>query len=95
MEAPKSPEAEQLLAIVGQYRGALKTIGTDVKNIKAHAFFQMAASTSQDFNADRGEMIANIMLSYRALEDARMRLGKVFEAYFGENIGDGPLPQQK
>jgi hypothetical protein len=33
--------------------------------------------------ADRGEMIANVMLAYRHLEDARMRLGKVIQAYEG------------
>lgn len=31
----------------------------------------------------KGEMIANIMLAYRHLEDARMRLGKVIQAYEG------------
>ena len=30
-----------------------------------------------------GEMKANIMLAYRHLEDARMRLGKVVQAYDG------------
>jgi hypothetical protein len=33
--------------------------------------------------ADRGEMVANSMLAYRHLEDARMRLGKVIQAYDG------------
>lgn len=32
---------------------------------------------------DRGEGIANVMLAYRALEDARMRLGKVIQAADG------------
>lgn len=30
-----------------------------------------------------GEVMANVMLSYRAAEDARMRLGKVFQALNG------------
>jgi hypothetical protein len=33
--------------------------------------------------ADRNEMLANITLAYRHLEDARMRLGKVIQAYDG------------
>jgi hypothetical protein len=33
--------------------------------------------------ADRGEMLANAALAYRHLEDARMRLGKVIQAYDG------------
>lgn len=32
---------------------------------------------------DRGEAIANVMLAYRHLEDARMRLGKVIQAADG------------
>lgn len=100
MEVQKSPEAEQLLAIVTQYRATLKPIATDIKNIKVHAFFgkynsSMGAGDGKDQNADIGEMIANIMLAYRHMEDARMRLGKVFEAYFGEGIGDGPVASQK
>lgn len=33
--------------------------------------------------SDIGEMKANIMLSYRHLEDARLRLGKVLQAHDG------------
>lgn len=33
--------------------------------------------------ADRNEMLANATLAYRHLEDARMRLGKVIQAYDG------------
>jgi hypothetical protein len=32
---------------------------------------------------DRGEMIANVMLAYRHLEDAAMRLGKAVQAFDG------------
>lgn len=32
---------------------------------------------------DRGEMIANLMLCYRHLEDASMRLGKAIQAHDG------------
>ena len=33
--------------------------------------------------ADVGAMMANIILSYRHLEDARMRLGKLIDAHEG------------
>jgi hypothetical protein len=33
--------------------------------------------------SDPGEMIANLMLAYRHLEDAAMRLGKAVQAYDG------------
>lgn len=32
---------------------------------------------------DRGEVMANLTLAYRHLEDASMRLGKVLQAYDG------------
>lgn len=32
---------------------------------------------------DKGEMIANVTLAYRHLEDAAMRLGKAIQAYEG------------
>jgi len=35
------------------------------------------------FQTRYGEMKANIMLCYRHLEDARMRLGKAIQAYDG------------
>lgn len=33
--------------------------------------------------ADKSEIIANLMLSYRHMEDASMRLGKVLQAWDG------------
>ena len=38
----------------------------------------------QEYLGQHGEMIANIMLAYRHLEDARMRVGKILQA-----AGDG------
>ena len=42
-----------------------------------------AKSYAFDAPADAGEIIANLMLSYRHLEDAAMRLGKVIQAHDG------------
>lgn len=36
-------------------------------------------SNVQDVNENRGEVMANLTLSYRHLEDASMRLGKVLQ----------------
>lgn len=39
--------------------------------------------------SDKGEMIANLMLAYRHLEDASMRIGKAIQAYDGgESVYD-------
>lgn len=37
----------------------------------------------QSFSGQHSEMKENIMLAYRHLEDARMRLGKIVQAYNG------------
>jgi hypothetical protein len=34
-------------------------------------------------SADKGEVIANLTLAYRHLEDASMRMGKAIQAYDG------------
>jgi len=58
-------------------REALKSIGSQVKALMGHPIF--TAGGYEDF----GEMKANIMLAYRHIEDARMRLGKAVQAYDG------------
>ncbi len=51
-----------------------------VKRLKASSVFK----SEQSYPGQHGEMIANIMLAYRHLEDARMRVGKILQA-----AGDG------
>lgn len=63
-------------------RATIKTVGEQTLNLKLHPAMATAGS-DQAPSADRGEMLANIMLTYRHLEDARMRLGKVVQAYEG------------
>ena len=41
-------------------------------------------------NEDRGEVMANLTLAFRHLEDAKMRLGKVIQAVDGISIYDTP-----
>lgn len=50
-----------------------------VKILMDHDVFEEKENPQADF----GEMKANIMLAYRHLEDARMRLGKAIQAYDG------------
>lgn len=88
-DATKNPIDTELLGIITDFRGEIKNIAMRVKMIKRHEYFGSAHTPAS--KADDGEMIADIMLAYRHLEDACMRLGKVFEAYFGEGIGNGPF----
>ena len=60
-------------------RKHLKQIGNSVFSLKTHELFKEECPQDQD----RGEMIANIMLSYRHIEDARMRIGKILQAKEG------------
>ncbi len=58
-----------------------------VRDLMKHPFFAKA----QDRDGQHGEVGANIMLSVRHLEDARMRLGKVCQyADDGVSIFDKP-----
>lgn len=59
-----------------QFRENIKRTGVVVKELKLDPHFKAD-------NPSNSEMLANIMLAYRHLEDARMRLGKVIQAYDG------------
>jgi hypothetical protein len=61
------------------YRIQIKDIGEAVKRLMDHSIFK----GEEMFNDQHSEMKANIMLSYRHLEDARMRLGKVMQQIQG------------
>lgn len=60
-------------------REALKPVGEEIKAMMKHP----AANPTGDTDRDIGEMKANIMLAYRHIEDARMRLGKAVQAADG------------
>jgi hypothetical protein len=65
-------------------RVALKTIAEQVMDVKdAIAKNSSDATTEQNV----GEMLANITLAYRAIEDAAMRIGKVKQH---NNGGESP-----
>lgn len=60
-------------------RGQVLVIATSTKRLMGHAIFREVPEPGTDHN----EMRENIMLTYRHLEDARMRLGKVIQAADG------------
>lgn len=59
-------------------RKELEGLKVEVIELMEHDVFKSVPPPNQ-----AGEMKANIMLAYRHLEDARMRLGKVVQAYDG------------
>lgn len=71
MKSPAEITAEDV-------RAALLSIEDILKKGK-----EMHAAMSVGPTEDRGEVMANLTLAYRHVEDARMRLGKVFQALNG------------
>ena len=64
--------------IVMELREKILDVATDVKETK-----RKLEQSEADGKEDTGEEYANLMLAYRHLEDARMRLGKVLQARDG------------
>lgn len=61
------------------FRARIGQLADNVKALMINSGFQNEAERGED----RAEMKANIMLCYRHLEDARMRIGKVLQAQDG------------
>lgn len=61
-------------------REKIKALGDETHLLLAFPVF----SGEEGYNGQHSEMKANIMLAYRHLEDARMRIGKILQA-----AGDG------
>ena len=70
---------EELKSQCNTLREEVKRIAVHTLCLKAHSDFK----GEQDYVGQHGEMMANIMLAYRHLEDARMRIGKVLQAQDG------------
>ena len=71
---------EKITDSVSLARRGVKELAIEVKALMKHE--QLIAEDLPE-TADAGEMRANVMLAYRHLEDAAMRLGKVLQAYDG------------
>ena len=65
-----------------RFRDEILNTAKDVREMMKHPDFD--DMTKQAYEGQHGEMKANIMLTYRHLEDARMRVGKILQA-----LGDG------
>lgn len=63
-------------------RDELKALAKKVIALRAD-LAPRAASSEFPPDSDIGEMIANLMLTYRHIEDATMRLGKAVQAFDG------------
>lgn len=74
---------ENLEKICEGLRNEIRDIGAAVLVLMKHGDFQKEQTQKELYINCHSEMKANIMLSYRHLEDARMRLGKVMQQIQG------------
>lgn len=78
-EVPRTIK-EKFKGRCGALREAIRVEGGTTKHLLRHPVFD----EEQTYVGQHSEMKANIMLAYRHLEDARMRIGKILQA-----AGDG------
>lgn len=62
--------------ICSSMRASIKKTGEWVRRLLGHPRFE----EEETYDNQHSEMKANIMLAYRHLEDARMRIGKILQA---------------
>lgn len=67
---------------VAEVRASLLGVEEAIKGLKTDPFLDRVKATAQE-GVDSGEIMANATIAYRSAEDARMRLGKVFQAMNG------------
>lgn len=76
---PKNEEIQSMKSSLKHSRGMINVRENKVRSLMNDEAF----SGKEDFPGQFAEMKANIMLSVRHLEDARMRLGKVIQQIDG------------
>lgn len=78
-DTPNEPGPGSIEEKLGNARVVIEDIGTLVLDMMEHDYFK----GDEEVGVNHAEMKKNIELSYRHLEDARMRLGKVYQAKNG------------
>lgn len=82
IETEQKLESEKLLqTLCNQLRESIRRVEVEVRQLKE----QPAMRFPDAYPGQHGEMIAQSMLAVRALEEARMRLGKVLQ-YAGDGV---------
>lgn len=81
MSEPESPPVSTDIFAEPAYllRNKLRQLAIEVNELHSHPHF----SEPEHYKSQHDEMHANIMLAYRHLEDATMRIGKAVQAYDG------------
>ena len=79
MDEAKNEGVAPFVERCNERRNGIKEVASAVKQMVD----ELKQPSETSGKEDRGEMIANLMLTYRHLEDASMRLGKAIQAYDG------------
>jgi hypothetical protein len=77
---------QEALELRKEVKAVAKHVKVMVDRVRVGAHITTADEANarlQQSSEDRGEMIADLMLAYRHLEDASMRLGKAIQAHNG------------
>jgi len=82
---PTKQQMDEIVDICEGMRVEIGKLGSDVKMLINPKGTHLAYGRHlpEEVDNDTNEMFANTMLAFRHLEDARMRLGKVIQAYQG------------
>ncbi len=83
MSTGTSPGIAPFVERCDERRKSIKEVAAAVKQMRDELTGPAASPRDHDDTRDVGEMIANLMLTYRHLEDASMRLGKAIQAHDG------------
>lgn len=78
---PVQNRAKELRSAIEAVKAQVKQLADDLKSGNV---------VEVGKNTDKGEQIANAILAFRHLEDAKMRIGKVIQATVGESVYDTP-----
>lgn len=78
--SPRAAAATSTELAFNEARREIKRIAASVKGLNDSVKKNEHEKTAVE---DRGEVIANLQLAYRALEDASMRVGKAIQAHNG------------
>lgn len=76
------PPEQTIEEVCVENREKLLSLGDDILfNARMHSVFGEERTQAEPYKQD--DMQENLMLAYRHIEDARMRLGKVMQAHDG------------
>ena len=75
------PAAITLDNLCSKYRVELKSLGEEIRKLMKHSSIE----ENTNKNSDPNEIRANIVLAYRQIENAVMRLGKAIQAFEGRS----------